>query len=375
MTTTTIRVSEPRELLAYLPYRLGFRPRESLVVASVRGARGRIGLVARVDLDEVQSAAAARSLARHLWRDGAEQAVVVVYAEPARREGRWRADVLNAAAAMTAALAELVGPSAVWVVDADRYRCLDCEDLECCPTEGRPLSELASTQVSAHMVLAGATVSEHRGELTEVRPASAAARHNVRRVEARWARRRELDSAAGEAALARWRLSSLDSLAAALDARAAGETIRARELGRLSAALEDVLVRDAVIVGLVGSLAEMRAALAGPPGLAGERVGEGFGRLLESSGEAPERDALEAGLQVLRELVAHAPQGAHAPALSVLATLAWWLGDGVSAGSWLEKAVAADPEYRLARLLAATLEAGVPPGWARRSTARGPGLR
>src|SRR5690606_12694372 len=81
--TTTIRVGDPRELLAYLPYRLGFHPRRSVVVVSVRAARGRVGLVARVDLDDLadpeRGATVASGLANHVWRDGAERAVVVVY--------------------------------------------------------------------------------------------------------------------------------------------------------------------------------------------------------------------------------------------------------------------------------------------------------
>ena len=31
-TTTVLRVGHPRDLLAYVPFRLGYRPRESLVV-------------------------------------------------------------------------------------------------------------------------------------------------------------------------------------------------------------------------------------------------------------------------------------------------------------------------------------------------------
>jgi hypothetical protein len=34
--TTTIRTDSPRELLALIPYQLGFRPTDSLVVVSIR---------------------------------------------------------------------------------------------------------------------------------------------------------------------------------------------------------------------------------------------------------------------------------------------------------------------------------------------------
>ena len=53
----------------------------------------------------------------------------------------------------------------------------------------------------------------------------------------------------------------------------------------------------------------------------------------------------------------------HAAApLTVLAHLAWWLGDGALARTCLERALAAAPGYRLALLLERMLDLGVRPG-------------
>src|SRR4051794_9002200 len=47
----TVRLSDPGDVAAALPHLIGFRPRESLVVVSLRGSSGRrFGLTARVDL-------------------------------------------------------------------------------------------------------------------------------------------------------------------------------------------------------------------------------------------------------------------------------------------------------------------------------------
>ena len=49
-------LDDPAELMAYLPYRLGFWPTESAVMFALRGDRGTgwyPGLVARVDLADV----------------------------------------------------------------------------------------------------------------------------------------------------------------------------------------------------------------------------------------------------------------------------------------------------------------------------------
>src|SRR5690606_30937130 len=288
MTTTTIRVSEPRELLAYLPYRLGFRPRESAVVVSIRGSRGRLGLVARVDLADVahpqDGASIAAGLAAHLWRDGAEQSVVVLYASSARVAGGWRSDVVDAARTICGTFEDRVGPTTVWIVDEGRFYCFDCDDVSC-PRSGWPLEDLETTQVSAQMVFAGATVAGHRGDVAAVTPAGSAARHNVRRVAERWARRRleavRSDGGSEGPALAGWRAAALDAWGAAVGGRRAGAPPRARELGRIDAALDDVLVRDAVVVACVTSAAEARAALDGSISIASRRIGEAFGRMFD----------------------------------------------------------------------------------------------
>ena len=54
---------------------------------------------------------------------------------------------------------------------------------------------------------------------------------------------------------------------------------------------------------------------------------------------------------VLEALVAHGRAGAQAPALTLLALLAWWRGDGARARVLLDRALEDDPDYRLARLL------------------------
>lgn len=80
---TTIRTREPRELLALVPYQLGFHPAESAVVVSLRGPRSTVGTIARMDLadlaDPVHGADAARALMGHLLADGARRVVVVLY--------------------------------------------------------------------------------------------------------------------------------------------------------------------------------------------------------------------------------------------------------------------------------------------------------
>jgi hypothetical protein len=68
---------------------------------------------------------------------------------------------------------------------------------------------------------------------------------------------------------------------------------------------------------------------------------------------------------VLEGVVAHGRTGAQAPALTLLALLAWWRGEGARAAQLLERALADEPGHRLGVLVAKAVAAGVPPGWAR----------
>jgi len=68
---------------------------------------------------------------------------------------------------------------------------------------------------------------------------------------------------------------------------------------------------------------------------------------------------------VLEAVVARGRTGAQAPALTLLAMLAWWRGDGARAGLLLDGALDADADYQLAGLLDGTLAAAIPPGWVR----------
>ncbi|MFI2365283.1 DUF4192 domain-containing protein [Promicromonospora sp. NPDC019610] len=190
-----VRVAGPEDLLAYVPYRLGFEPVESAVVVSLSGPRQRVGLVARVDLADLRlrrpgdpdgpdGAATARWLADHVVADGADRAVVVLYTatDVTAPSGAAR----RAADLLRARLDRRLPGTEVWLVTPTGFRALDCTDPMCCPAQGRPLSALQGTRVAAHMVLEGRTVAGTREERYTLRPAPEAARTQARRAAARW---------------------------------------------------------------------------------------------------------------------------------------------------------------------------------------------
>ena len=171
--TTTLRVNEPREILSLLPYRLGFRPRDSAVAVSLRAPRGRVGVVLRVDLpalaDPEVGAQVARATVAVLGRDRAQGTLLVVYtdADPRLADDDEATAVARAVAHYREAADAPLGDVAVWVVTRTGYLSYDCAR-SCCPPGGRPLRELESTQVSARMVLEGATVASSRDDLVRM---------------------------------------------------------------------------------------------------------------------------------------------------------------------------------------------------------------
>ncbi len=407
---TTIRTSDVRELLALIPFQLGFHPTESAVLVSLRGARSQVGLVARVDLAQLAAgrdgAHTARTRGGHLGADGARRAVAVIYTavdlqRPGPPEdggpGGPRADVGRAAWAAVRALeragTDALGDLDTWVVGPRGYYALGCADPDCCPAGGRPLEDLQATRVGAQMVLEGLLVAPTRDELVRLPVTTPAQRRAARRAAERW-RDRGAGAAPGAAAH-RWRRDGLglwreavDRLLAPDDAAPGHAGLRAAPLrggptvvgptvfgerpalpeatatGRLLAALEDVLVRDAVLVSFVeGNDRVADRLVAGETGAA---IGQALGAITDPDhGRRPDPERAAAARAVLEHAVAHTTRGRHAPALTLLAVLAWWEGDGARAGLLVDRALAADPTHRLALLVDQALAAGMPPGWAR----------
>lgn len=210
-TVPVLRLDEPRELLAYLPHRLGYRPRESLVLAGVRRDRT-LGLVARADLADLagpSGACLADSLAAHLLSDGACEVVLVAYtveapapSARARRAGHvpsgppspsFARALLAAEAARSAC--GCVGPVQAWLVTDRRFLPLDDAVAHPCRAVGRPLRDLEGTEIAAAMVLAGSVVVDRREDLAQIPLAAPAARRAAASARLRWAdvRRRALE--------------------------------------------------------------------------------------------------------------------------------------------------------------------------------------
>lgn len=249
------RTDDIREVLAYLPHRIGYRPRDCLVAVSLR-ATGTVGLVARVDTEDLLAPHAtdvARALAARLHEDLARRVLLVVYtADDPRDPHHLRPDPAGRPCRAAALLGRaLVGVPAVgpWVVTANGYLGLGCTDPDCCPPGGRPLADLAGTAIGARMVLAGSVVADTRDQVALVAPAGSRARRAAGAARLRWAQSRE-QAGHDPAAVRRWRDRSFLTWQRSLRLPDGAGTA---DHGRLEAALTDCVLRDAVLISLIAA--------------------------------------------------------------------------------------------------------------------------
>lgn len=359
-TPKTIRATEPRELLALIPFQLGFHPSDSVVLVSLRGPRRRVGMMARADVVDLDADGLgdqlARNLAAHLAADGAVGVVVVVYVEDAADglHGRSAAAVERIVDAVSGA-APVEG---IWAVTPTEYHRLDAGLVT---VDSLPLEDLSGTQVGSEMVFLGSAVAENRAALGRLPVAAPSSRRTAERAARAWTARREE---------AGWRRESVDlwRREQRRDEKRGGASGRPTTWGRIGAALEDVAVRDAVLLSLVPEADDLPEASLGDA-CEEERVAWAVSAIIDPTvGVPPTPEVCEASRVALRHVAAHCRDGSPG-ALTLLGVIAWWEGGGAEARVWIDRALAVDPSYRLARLITQALDAGMPPGWVRAARA------
>ncbi|MCA1712734.1 MAG: DUF4192 domain-containing protein [Actinobacteria bacterium] len=312
MTSAPALVSSPAEVAALVPHLVGFVPEESLVLACLRGPRRRVGLTMRVDLpDGVDAPEAAAALVARVAHERATAALLVVYTEGADGRDALVDAIDEALADQGIALQEAL------LVRRGRWTSYLCDDATCCPADGTPLDPAPSAALSlvrAEQALAGRAVLPSRADLVAALAppgactgVAAAAQAVTREVRTRGRK------AVRVAALAQWRAA----VAAATDPRATPDD------PRLAVALQDVLVRDAVL-----------SWAADDP----EPLGRVLTRLCRCVG-AP----------------------FDVPVCTLLAVTAWLQGDGALANVALDRALAGEPTYSLAVLVRQGLDQQVRP--------------
>jgi hypothetical protein len=324
-----LKVRSVADLIAFVPYLLGFHPTDSLVIVAMRHRRVIFG--ARADLPGPRSSVieivgAADQLAEIVARQRARAVTVLGYG-PEDQVNR-----IMSAARKSLACAGLEVLDALRVT-GDRYWSYTCQSPECCPPEGTPF-DLTTSEVTAEAALAGEVAFPDRTALAR----SVAPVGGLTRISMRQATDRAAEELAGLI-----RAAPSSDLLAGRAVREAGEAAVKAALDRHRRREERLTDDEMAWLTLLLSHIPVRD-------FAWEHTGSAEWHLTLWT------DALRRA----------EPELVPAPA-SLLAFAAWRSGNGPLARVAVERALHADPSYSFALLIDDVLCSGVDPsrldGW------------
>ena len=144
MTTLT----SPHDLLAAIPFLIGYHPQNSLVLVSLKSDA--VGMAMRVDLPSDIAIESYDLLASHFVREDAEAALIVAYAD--RGSADPESVLINVSAALVRAGIDI---KESLIVRDNRFRSMLCTDVACCPPEGTQIPDLDTSRIAAEHVIAG----------------------------------------------------------------------------------------------------------------------------------------------------------------------------------------------------------------------------
>jgi hypothetical protein len=315
-----LQLRSPQDVIAAVPYLLGFHPSDSLVAVGADGPQGTCAM--RLDLpsndgEPEHVTDAAEHLAALLSQHRFRHAVLVGYGAPERVA----AIMASARDALTAAGVEVLETLRV---EGGRFWSCDCSVPECCPPEGTPY-DVSASPIAAQATLAGRIALTGRDELARsVAPIGGVTRQSMQRATHR-AEGRFLRWVAdcGDAVLVQRRMVD-EGLPYLRDFMARGDLPSDDEVAWLGVLLTHLRLRD----------------------------------------EAWVRTDV-AQLDLWRDILRRVERPYAAAPACLTAYAAYLSGDGALANVALDRALATDPDYSMAGLLRDMMFAGVPPAQAR----------
>lgn len=354
-----VTLRTPAELADALPYLLGYRPEDSIVLVALRdkdgrgrfGGRARLGIPANADDWPAVARQLAHGLVTGSERRGArpDQMVAYLCQEPVRGEsGR---EVMERLRPLAQQLRVECGSRDVPVIEAlcisdGRFWSYCCVSEACCPPEGQSMGLPGTSVLAAAATYAGLQV---RGTLRELR-----------------ARLMPWENAAALA-----QEIALDTAGMAIVPRILDEAGRAGVAAETLELAEQIMRRFEQAPSVSGILtADLRDdQLLGHDEAASLILGLQDRTTRDRAAEWMEGDAAAPALRLWRALARRCvgPYGEHAAApLTLAGWVAWSTGDQLEAREALAMALGADPDYLFARLLHQACNEGLDPESIRR---------
>ncbi len=331
-----LRLRGPADVLAAIPYLLGFHPADSLVLVGLRD--GDLVVTVRLDLAELADPGVLPDAIAAMTRGGATSLVAAIYAAPSSaagpRGGAGAPGVANTdlpwsgAACAVAATAAAAGGAVldILLVGEGRWWSYSCTSTQCCPAAGSPLPPSVS-EVAATATYAGLVALPDRAALAAVLEPYAAEQR--------------------AALLPMLTEADDDAIRAALEG---GATRHDRSLKRaLFAAARKA---DDDVAGALGPRADAEVACLGA---ALRQIA-----LRDSLWMAADDGRID-GRRLWQELARRLPAPYDAAPLFLFGWCCWRDGNGALAGIAAQRAIDSDPGYSAADLLLAALAHGVDP--------------
>ncbi|MEU3933516.1 DUF4192 domain-containing protein [Streptomyces sp. NPDC029044] len=349
-----VTLRTPAELADALPYLLGYRPEDSIVLVALHdsdgrgrfGGRARLGIPANAD----DWPSAARQLSHGLVtgseRRGARPESMVAFLCQEPEKGQTGRQVMERLRPLAQRLRVECGSLDVVVVEAlciseGRYWSYCCDNATCCSPEGAAMGLPGTSVLAAAATYAGIQV---RGTLRELR-----------------ARLLPWENAA-----ALEQEAALDTASMALVPKILDDTGRAAVADETLELARRALRRFAEAPPVTGMLLEdlRDDELLGPDEAARLILGLQDRATRDRAAEWMEGDEAGHALRLWRALARRCvgPYGEHAAApLTLAGWVAWSTGDELEAREALAMALGADPDYLFARLLHQACNEGLDP--------------
>jgi len=326
-----VRVGSPLSLLAVVPGLLGFEPADSIVVIGTGQPAAEVQLTLRYDLPDPAAPRAAAAIAR-----GVMNILTVQCITTAALVGYGAGGAVSPVVAALQSRAAEAGIALTEVLRAERSRYWSyvCSNPGCCPADGTPF-DVTDHPIARAIAASGRRVLASRRELAAtIAPAdgdqATAMRSATRRAE------RQVTAGLRRPAVVSQRVARRRLVAAvgqpmiadAIGRYRAGDAVGPESAAWLTVVLRELRVRD-----------------------------DAWSRML------PECNA--AHTRLWADLTRLAQPGYVAAPASLLAFVAWQAGDGALANIALDRALADNRRYSMARLLRRALDSGAPPSVAR----------
>jgi len=349
--TPAIRLRGPADIITVLPYHLGYRPTDSLVVVCLEGDR--LTMVGRLDLPppNIDPREAVDELLPYVLREKPDRVVLVGF-----ETGDGRAEAVSTA--MRDALRDAdVEVADRLVVRGQRWWSLDCTG-GCCPAGGQLVPGDEDVPAVADYVLLGRRPAASRSELDD-RLAPLQGDAILGRCAAVAVDLAEATRAGGPA-LTKARRAALDAWGELFDVSQDGapSPLSDEVWARLAVSLHDVTLRDLVIAWMCPGTLGLDVFDPSLLDLADRCLPHSDDAARPPEDRAQEHDRLT---ERLADLCRRVPVELSPGPLSVLASFTWWLGDGALTRVALDRALSVDPDCRLARLLERMVDLAIRP--------------